>query len=138
MSTTAKAELLPGRPMPNGDPATWVYLDELPAPAAAAEQVERVCRQLGWGRFWRWWYKSHLESIVREAKRVHYFWGKTVVHHQTPRGEVVTYAGEPGSDELIAYLLSRSPQERERDSRITVDSWSHFGLGPPESEAHEA
>ena len=39
MSAAETIKSLPDRPMPNGDPSTWVYLDDLPTPPEVQQEI---------------------------------------------------------------------------------------------------
>src|SRR5947209_6620687 len=67
MSSAESVKSVPGRPWPNGDPSTWVYLDDIPTPAEVPAIVEAVCRRYG---FWR---RRHRDEITQERKLMFLF-----------------------------------------------------------------
>jgi hypothetical protein len=111
MSTAESAKTLAGRPWPNGEPATWVYLDDLPTPPEVVREVEEARRRNGW--WWRWWYSVEIGSITRELKRRHYFPGKQIVVKWTPRGMLVLMAAEPFAPELESFRAALRAEHQE-------------------------
>src|SRR5262249_53344031 len=120
MSAVDTIRSLPDQPMPNGDPSTWVYLEELPTPPAVLEEVQQECRRLGWLGWRRWWNRRHIVGITQELKRIHYFLGKQIVCKETRRGLLVLFAGEPGAADTLAFRDSIPPEEREQVHVMTV------------------
>jgi hypothetical protein len=110
MSTAESAKTLAGRPWPNGDPATWVYLDELPTPPEVAALVEQERRRNGW--WWRWWWKKEIAYCTRERKRQHYFPGKQLVFRFTPRGWLILLVAPPSAPEIDAFFSALPRGER--------------------------
>jgi hypothetical protein len=110
MSTAESAKTLAGRPWPNGDPATWVYLDELPTPPEVAQQVEEERRRNGW--WWRWWHKEAIAYLTRDRKRAHYFPGHEIVFKRTPRGWLILLVAAPLASEIEAFLNALPRDER--------------------------
>jgi hypothetical protein len=110
MSTAESAKTLAGRPWPNGDPVTWVYLDELPTPAEVAAQVEQERRRYGW--WWHWWWKKEITQVTRERKRMFYFPGKQLLYKRTPRGWLILAAAAPYAPEMDRVRESMSREER--------------------------
>jgi hypothetical protein len=91
------------RPMPNGDPSTWVYLADLVLPPEQQREVDEICR--GW-----WWNRPNRQWTEERVKLRHFFPGKTVAIKRTPRGLLVLMVGDYGSPEYDRFLegLSRS------------------------------
>jgi hypothetical protein len=141
MSTADATKTVAGRPWPNGDPATWLYLDELPTPPEVLRKVEEKRRRNGW--WWRWWYKTEINSITRELKTMHYFPGKELVYRRTPCGWLILLVAGPFAPEIEAFLDALSSEERCQVATFYVfdpnddrPRWLFFPLGV--KEAHEA
>jgi hypothetical protein len=113
MSTAESAKkAVAGRPWPDGDPATWLYVAELPTPPEVAAEVERKCRLMRW---WpRWFWRKSIERARQIRKSWHYFLGQQIVYKETPRGMLILRADEPGSEENLAFRASMA----ERGERI--------------------
>jgi hypothetical protein len=131
MSAVETIKSVPDRPMPNGDPSTWLYIDDLPTPPEVQREVEETCRRLGWLGWRRWWNRRFIEGITRELKRIHYFLGKRLVCKETRRGLLVLFAGEPGAPDTLAFRQSIPPEEREQILVMTVfdrdfPDWIHI------------
>ncbi len=101
------------RPLPSGDPASWVYLADLVLPPEQQREVEECCR-----RFW-WWQRRKLRPwIVDEVKQRHFFPGLTIAYRKTPRGKLILMAGHRFSPEFDRFLRSFS-----RPERLQVHTW---------------
>jgi hypothetical protein len=100
MSTAESTKTLAGRPWPNGEPATWVYVADLPTTLDIEREVEEVRREMSW---WRWWWKKDIERARQRRKCEHYFLGQQIIYKETPRGMLVLRADEPGSDANHAF-----------------------------------
>ncbi len=48
------------RPLPNGDPTTWVYLADLTLPPEEQREVEQRCRE-----YW-WWERRRHGRVIEE------------------------------------------------------------------------
>jgi hypothetical protein len=100
--------------MPNGDPATWVYVADLPTPPEVAAEVERYCQKRNWrGWFSRWWKKRLIQSKRDYLTCVHYFGGKWVVYKQTSRGKLILHVCEPEAPEHGAFCLGFPKSDRD-------------------------
>jgi hypothetical protein len=109
LQTTAGA-----RPLPNGEPASWVYLADLSLPPEEQSEVERRCRQ-----FW-WWERRRLrQGIEEDVKLRHFFPGLDVAFRRTPRGKLILMAGDCYSPEFRAFL-NRFPRPRPEGHEIVV------------------
>jgi hypothetical protein len=96
------------RPLPNGDPATWVYLADLELPAEQQREVDEICRRV----YWWWQRRKWRRDVEEEVKLRHFFPGKTVAIKHTPRGLLVLMAGDYGSPEYVRFLEGLSRAER--------------------------
>ncbi len=106
MSSADSVKELAGRPWPNGERHTWVYLGDLPTPPEVPPLVEETCRKYG---FWR---KKHKESITRELKLLSLFPGKEIAYKETPQGMLLLLVAEPLSAEMDAFLNGMPRSER--------------------------
>jgi hypothetical protein len=97
------------RPLPNGDPATWVYLADLVLPPEEQREVERRCRQLWW-----WERRRFRPWIEEEVKERHFFPGLTIAYRDTPRGKLILMAGDYYSSEFAHFLDSFPRPERRQ------------------------
>jgi hypothetical protein len=120
MSTTEPTKTLAGRPWPNGEQATWVYVADLPTPPEVVAKVEQLRRDMGW--WWPWWWKKRIERATQIRKCEHYFLGKQVIYKQTPRGMLVLRADEPGSEENHAFQAAAA----ERGEPLLI--WTFYDL----------
>jgi hypothetical protein len=117
------------RPLPNGDPSTWVYLADLELPPQQQREVDETCRRACW-----WWSRrKYRRDVEEEVKLRHFFPGKTVAYRKTPRGRCVLIAGDYDSPEYDRFYsgLSR-PQRRQVRlyfARDPQDDTSFLGLG---------
>jgi hypothetical protein len=101
------------RPMPNGDPASWVYLADLTLPPEEQRAVEQQCR-----KYW-WWERRKLRPwIEEEAKLRHFFPGQTVAYRRTPRGKLILMAGDYYSPEFARFL-----DGFPRPERLQIHTW---------------
>jgi hypothetical protein len=102
------------RPLPNGDPATWVYLDDLVLPPEQQREVEKEVR-----RFW-WWQRRVLRGDIelREKFR-HFFPGKDVAFRKATRGYLILMVGDFYSPEFAAFLDGLPRPER---CQVLIDS----------------
>ncbi len=106
------------RPLPNGDPTTWVYLADLTLPPEEQREVEQRCRE-----YWWWERRRHGRVIEEEVKLRHFFPGQDVAFRRTPRGKLILMAGDCYSPEFSAFL-DRFPRPwPERDEIAIWHVW---------------
>jgi hypothetical protein len=97
------------RPLPNGDPSTWVYLADLELPPELQREVDERCR-----RFWWWSRRWHRREVGDQVKLRHYFPGKTVAIKHTPRGRLILMVGDYYSPEYRRFLENLPRAERSQ------------------------
>ncbi len=95
------------RPLPNGDPASWVYLAELVLPPEQQREVEQRCRE-----YW-WWERRRLRPwIEEEVKLRHFFPGQDVALKRTPQGTIILMVGDRYSPDFRTFLNGFPRPER--------------------------
>src|SRR5437899_2900324 len=117
------------RPLPNGDPSTWVYLADLELPSEQQHEVNETCRRV----YWWWSRRKWRRDVEEEAKLRHFFPGKTVAYKKTPRGLCALIAGDYDSPEFDRFYKGLSRPERREVRLFYVrdpqDDTSFLGLG---------
>src|SRR4051794_29837849 len=111
MISTEWTKAAPRRPLPNGDPPTRGYLDDLPATPKILEGLEVDCRTTGLTK------PRHRESFLRDLKLLFYFPGKDVAYQRTERGVLLLKVAEPGAEEMDAFLAGL-PEDERRAARL--------------------
>jgi hypothetical protein len=93
-------------PKPNGEPSTWVWLDDLPLPPEVEAKVDEYCRRM---RFRR---ARHRHSVQEDVKLEYYFPGMDVALQHTERGILVLMVGDSFSEPFSSWLQSLPRPER--------------------------
>jgi len=98
--------------MPKGDPATWMYLADIPTPPEVTAHVDAYCR-----RYWVW-RKRVRQAVEQEEKILHLFPGNQIAAKHTPKGLLLLFVAPPFAPELNAWLDSLP-----REERIQIQIW---------------
>src|SRR5258707_12144647 len=91
--------------LPNGDPATWIRVEDLVLPPDEQRRVDAINRRYGglWGLIWDFWGQLR-RSTEKHAKLRYFFPALDLALKTMPRGLYVLMAGAYYSPEFSQFL----------------------------------